>query len=943
MKNFSHYLFAAVALVAAFAISACTPDTPGPGPSAKTSIEVLVGEPAPASVEITVKTQGIKEFAYMQREDAIDATGILAGGKKKTIEDTDVVTETKVLVDGLEPNTSYKVFFAFRQADNKIVKELECVEFTTTSYGDDILTIVERKYDGFAVHVQIPEAVKQRGNALRYSTSSLPMYNYMKREGSMEIDMLLYNAQQYTTKDKTIRYDEYYNYERDENGDVIADGASYADPKVPGEPGIFLIGEYAKMENPDERICYVDEDGDGVYELKSYFDETTYLERTIWAFPAGWSAGYYNPMYDFLRWIDEVDTDAYDSEKYWTGYYERLQIDTLEPEVAEGNVAIEVTDMTPIDATITFKADEDILLYNILICTDSEYKAQILPLINNDESYLRWFVGSYFAMQSFGTHSTMDSTTELHLNSEEWGNKGWFVDTKGMAGQTIRVMVAGISDQEGTKQSFNSTTFVLPEVTLPKPEVIVTPVESNDPYSATFNIKNPNYGTNDITQLYFACNYVREFDNILKSDYTYTKLLKEMGNALHSDRTAMEQINSEAGFNFTVSSRENATTRLAVLVYNWEGSSNNPDAADSKAVAEVKTPNANYPTRVESSLFTTLCGEWEATAPMQTYVAATETEEAYWKSVGNYTSYVKITSGIEYPESLDEKVYDLYKEWGISRDKTDELFEEFTQMAKQYNKRTRGFNRLLCLGYNLTDPMYNLATIQTPYDLFVSEEFSVATVADMFYDFGPKWNLEIDAEGKVWLPLNIEREFPMSAFYYGIDYTFYMLGVGNNSYIGAPVYDYSGSLLLDSRFPVEVSEDGNTITIKPIVYNYKDQYGNAATETYYPCVAQLQYGQATPLNPRVCGDVVLKRKGASAQSAKANVGVGTSATTSVKALGEAPVAKQRTFSVTPLTIDESKVIKPIVRKEPYDNSEEAYHARVQALFKKIYGIDFPAK
>ena len=380
-----------------------------------------------------------------------------------------------------------------------------------------------------------------------------------------------------------------------------------------------------------------------------------------------------------------------------------------------------------------------------------------------------------------------------------------------------------------------------------------------------------------------------------------------------------------------------------MLVYNWEGSSNNPDTPGSTAIAEVKTPNANFPVRVESQLFTTLCGEWEATAPMQEYVAATETEEAYWKSVGNYTSSVSIASGIEYPEDLDESVYELYKEWGIDRDATDELYDEFKTLAKQYNQRTRGFNRLLCLGYNFADPAYELDVVQTPYDLFISEEFSVATVADMFYDFGPKWNLEIDAEGNVWLPINIEREFPMSAFYFGIDYTFYMLAVGNSSYLGAPAYDYAGNLLVDSRFPVEVSEDGNTLTIKPIIYNYTDSYGEPAVETYYPCVAQLQYGMASPLNPRVCGDVVLKRKGASTQSASVNAAVSATTTTSVKSLGEAPAPMQRTYSVTPLTIDETKAIKRIIREEKIDNSEEAYHARVRALFKKIYGVEFPAK
>ena len=940
MKNFSHLLIAFVTLVAGFAVSACTPDTPEPGPGTKTSVEVIVGETQATTAEIIVKTSGVKEFAYILDKDR-DATAILAGGTKVEIENPNQANENTILIQGLDASSSHKVYFAFRQTDNKIYGEVKVAEFTTTSYGDDVLTIVERKHDGFAIHVQVPEEVKERGNALRYSTASLPMYNYSKREGGMEIDMLLYNAQQFTTTDKTVRYDEYYNYERDENGNVIENGAAYSDPKVPGEPGIFLIGEYAYMDNPDERICYVDEDGDGVLELKSYYDETTYLDRTIWAYPGGWSAGYYRPMFDFLTWIDEYGTDAYDAEKYWTGYYERLHIVTLDPETTEGNVAIEVTDKTPIDACITFKADEDILLYNILICTESEYETQILPLLDGNEDYLRWFVGSYFAMQSFGTHSTQDPVSELHLNAEEWGDNGWFVDTKGMAGQTIRVMVAGIGDQDGMTQCFNSTTFTLPEVTLPKPEVIVTPVETNDPYNVTFNIKNPNYGTNDITQVYFACNYVREFDQILKS-YSYTSLLKEMGNALHSDLTAIEQINSEAGFNFTVSSRENATTRLALLVYNWEGSSNNPDATGSTAVAEATTPNANYPVRVESDLFTTLCGEWEATAPMQEYVAATETEAAYWKSVGSYTSAVTIASGIEYPEDLDESVYELYEEWGISRDGTDELYDEFKTLAKQYNQRTRGFNRLLCLGYNFADPAYELDVVQTPYDLFISEEFSVATVADMFYDFGPKWNLEIDAEGNVWLPINIEREFPLSTFYFGIDYTFYMLAVGNSSYLGAPAYDYAGNLLVDSRFPVEVSADGNTLTIKPIVYNYTDSYGEPAVETYYPCVAQLQYGMATPLNPRVCGEVVLKRKGASAQSANVNASVSATSTTAVKSLGEAPVPMQRTYSMTPLAIDEAKAIKSIVR-EPLDNSEEAYHTRVRALFKEIYGVDFPTK
>ena len=105
MKNL-HYLFAFAAFIASFAIGACTPDTPEPGPGANTSVEVLVGEPTAATVEITVKTSGVKEFAYILDKD-VPSTAILAGGTKVEIEDTTVVSENKVLIQGLEANTSH--------------------------------------------------------------------------------------------------------------------------------------------------------------------------------------------------------------------------------------------------------------------------------------------------------------------------------------------------------------------------------------------------------------------------------------------------------------------------------------------------------------------------------------------------------------------------------------------------------------------------------------------------------------------------------------------------------------------------------------------------------------------------------------------------------------------------------------------------------------------
>ena len=933
MKNIKHLLIAAIALMAGFAVSSCTKDPNTPqGGGQNTQIEVAVANVMANGATIEVTTQNVKEFAYVQRDTELPATAILQSDEFKTkIENTTEVQTSTITLTGCEANKTYTLFFAFRLADDTIYEEVKRVEFTTVSYGDNVLNVVDRMNDGFSVYIQVPEEVKARGNALRYSTSSMPMYNYAKQQGSMEIDMLLYNAQQYTTTDKLVIYDEYHSTERDQDGNLIYDengnltSATFADPKVPGEPGYFIVGEYALMEDENERIVLVDG------EVMTVYDDS-YMDYSIWWYPAGWSKGYYNPMYDWATWYAELDSDEYDAEKYWTGYYERLLVETLQPEIIENGVEIKASDITPIDACISFKASEDIIQYCILVCTESEYETQILPLIENNEDYLRWFTGSYFAMMSFGIQMA-------YGDSELWLTD-WFVDTKGMGGQTIRVLVAGLGNNEGTKQSFDTYTFTLPEVTLPKPEVVVTPIKSDDPYMVTFNIKNPN-PENAITEAYFACNYVREFDAILK-EYSYTSLLKGMGNPL--GKTEIDLINSANGFNFSISSRDNATTRLAILAYNWEGSGNNPDAPESTAVAENTTPNANFPVRVNSELFEKLQGEWVASAHMENYVAVTDkdgnaTGEHKFENAGTYESAVTIMGGLPYEENVPQEVYDIYRAAGMSDDETEELYEELVELTQWYNARTRGFNRLLCIGYNFADPNYMLNMTATPYDLFIASDYSTNKIEHMFYDFGPKWNFEIDADGSVWLPIDIEREYPLETFNFGLDYTFYMLAVGERTYLGGDIINTDGTTLIDARFPVEVSADYNTITIKPIVYT--DASGT--TEYYYPCVAQIQNGYATPLNPRVRGEVTLTRKSrAKAASVKANPAVAKGLAKAMPTIGEAPVpmARPEAYSMTKMDPAKVKVATRLVREQKIEAGLEAYHKRAKACVEQYYGIKF---
>ncbi|MBO5881957.1 MAG: hypothetical protein J6Q21_01805, partial [Alistipes sp.] len=224
MKNLKFSLFALFAIIAGFAMSACT-DDPKEQPQGGNEViaEVTVSKETANGAVLSVTTQNMQEFAYIQRDSELAASAIFVAGTKFTIEEPTKLNTTEVTLQGLEANTPYTLYFAFRKADGVLYDQVIKVDFTTIGYGDNVLTVVDQMYDGFAVHIQIPEEVKERGNALRYSTTSMAMFNYMKSMGTGTYDNLLYNAAQWTTTDKTVICDDYHSVERDEDGDVIYD------------------------------------------------------------------------------------------------------------------------------------------------------------------------------------------------------------------------------------------------------------------------------------------------------------------------------------------------------------------------------------------------------------------------------------------------------------------------------------------------------------------------------------------------------------------------------------------------------------------------------------------------------------------------------------------------------------------------------------------------
>ena len=148
----------------------------------------------------------------------------------------------------------------------------------------------------------------------------------------------------------------------------------------------------------------------------------------------------------------------------------------------------------------------------------------------------------------------------------------------------------------------------------------------------------------------------------------------------------------------------------------------------------------------------------------------------------------------------------------------------------------RAQNRLVCLRFNYDGQM--------PY--FSPADLLAGTVPGLDYnpwddnekgarqDYGPKWFLEIAADGSVSVPADDE-----SSFHYLKYYQNYLIGMSASG----------AYYLFGKEFDVEVATDGKTLTVKGF---------EADGEVYYPSVIFDNYGEYG-IDFQGTSDIVLKR------------------------------------------------------------------------------------
>lgn len=729
-------------------------------------------------VDIFITAPYTVEMAYLLSEEPLVVTPavLFATGKTETVNPGDKLK----IEDGVKQNTKYYLY-AVSRLDNVNYSQKITLEFKTKSYKfDELLTIVDTYYDGYKAHVTVPEETKQRGHAIRTGSMPLAWYYLMtSSKGTAVVDLQAiastgnpYSGHMFN--DSTIVMNDMNVVLLDEDGEPVLDemGEQYDihDPMVPGEPTIMFAGEcrYGTKEEFNQVVGYYQPERDS------------------------WSVPYYDP-----------------ATSSWLGAFQKVEFFTKQPELCDATLEIDIPEdeIEVIDAMIYFDMSDDAHSYFYMVLDNSLYNEVLSKYLGGHEEWYQWFLTSYIAFYEWGVYPV---TEDIFINAASN-----FVEPL-TGGETYHVIATVFGDSNGTTQRFVHKTFKAKDKTKVAPVINVTAVDSGDPYKASFNIKagaDSKGVVQPIMGAYWVCNYSREFEMMFNADYTYATILKNLGWTFSSDEIA--QINSEEGLTVTFDTLDGEITRLAVYGCNDEYTFNVIDEKNNAAWADWVAPMADKKAPISSPLFEQLTGDWTATATVRAMQKLPD-ESVVTYNV-NQTSKVTITAEAPaVPEYLDQSIYDLYKDpdtGTVDKDEVDGMFDELKERSDVFTEyRLKGQNRLLCNGFIDFDPSeadrgVNRLKYRSPYDLFIATDYNSYDIAQLLYDFGPKWYLEVQKDGSVIVPFSAATMPPMNV---SEGYTFYVGGVGD----GVAFYEANASY---PGFPVEISEDGNKITIKPII------------------------------------------------------------------------------------------------------------------------------
>ena len=907
MKRIAKTLLVALVAVIGVVLTGCNPE-----PEAKKFSLQFTGF-GPGYVSVNVTVPGATTVAYMISTEPLDEIDQESLNAQTDTHVTFYSDGPHQLLDyTIEEYTKYYVYLTALLGDD--YSQLYTYEFETEEFTfNQMATVVGVAPDGYKMYIQVPPSVKNSvpgtpgSRAIRYTQGDLMIYNFYK-DSSDDTYSLLYNGGRFITEDTMVEYSDALNYgeagaDINEDGKVDENDMSILwNPIAPGEPVVFLAGEFEWMSEPAE------------YKKGGALDGKTYFVNGV-PFPGGWEDGYYLPCVDGAKyWVhygknpdgtdkddktegdktegdktegDKTEDDKTESEDsgsteapatpavrgagiinnidltspidaFWKpGSFQRKIFRTLVPAKLDGDFEVKVENLRSVDATLTITPTKKIFRYLFTVLDEGAYN-QMLELLDGKTEYLQWAVTSYFAMYNFGQIQVVyeeGSLTEDGWKTAppiEFNLTDFFYDVP--SDTKYHVLITGMSGDIGSPQCFKHYTFKTPAKTKTKgPNIVVTPLPDKcSPYEAVFNVKCTSVANNKAVRCYYGANYKMDWIHKVNSGNSYT--YEYLGQTNQFTAAELSQINSEEGLTLRIPTIDGETTRLVVVAFNDENISNGvdkpEDVTEHPAVADCTTPYQTADDLSYNTLLDTdkLVGEWT--------MSATVVGGATMKQKVNIKR--RFSEGIDYPKDtiIPADVKAIYKKATTWTDSEIQgFYSEFRDMIKIYNSnRLRYQNRLLIEGW--IDDSQGSLTYLSPWDLFKHEKISMADVPSMFARFGPKIYLNVQKkDGANLLSVSANNMFVSPIAQWSVP--FYMAGRRADQNESNTIFQWSddyGNWTGALTFPVTLAEDHNTITIHALEY---------AGVKYYPNVVGISegYGGTTTyvLENPIISDIVITR------------------------------------------------------------------------------------
>ena len=591
-KIFNKILLVVTVAVLGGALAGCAPE-----PEATKKFSVAFKGAGPGHVDLIVTVPGPTAVSYTVSEEPYEGmtAQILNITGTKTVFYSD--GEQQLLDYEIKENTKYYVYLVGLIGEK--FSELYTFEFETGEFVyDQLATVVGVLPDGFKMHLRMPESVTSKpdgaegSTAIRYSNANLMMYN-LRKGSSDDYEFLLWNGGKSVRKDTTLLYTDKTNigqvgFDADGDGDVDEeDMGTQWDPIAPGEPVVFLAGEFEYMKEPS---------GMG--------EDDNYVVNGF-TYPGGWQPGYYLPRLDSaMYWgmynptktkgagvIKDIDLTA-EMDAAWTGAFQRKLFRTRVPDVLDGSFKVTIEDLRSVDATVHIEPSSNIYRYLFTVLDEASYQ-YMLTLLDGHTEYLQWAVTSYLAMMEFGAREVVAGSGDISAPVADVVMSEFYYNVP--SDTRFHVLITGMSGDIGSPQCFHHSTFSTPKKTKdygPDIEVTALP-DLATPYSAAFNVKCNATPDNPLVSCYYGANYYKDW--ILEVNST-TSTYESLGQSIAFTADEIEKICSPEGYNMYISSIDGAKTRLVVVGWNDENISNGVDTYEDvlahPAVADCVTPYA---------------------------------------------------------------------------------------------------------------------------------------------------------------------------------------------------------------------------------------------------------------------------------------------------------------------------------------------------------------